>query len=194
MIDSITGILRQRGPAQVIVDVGNFSMMCLASLSTVEKLPAPGKQVKLWTHLLVREDQIELFGFATFEERRLFQKLLSVSGVGPRLALAILSGARTDDFCRAVIEEDVDRLQAIPRVGAKLAQRLILELKDKLEKEFPEITGSVLPAKDESALEAIQALLALGFGRPQAERVVRVAVKGGAQGTEDILKRALRVS
>ncbi len=194
MIDSVTGILTQRGPTQVIVDVGNFSMMCLASLSTVEKLPAPGKQVKLWTHLLVREDQIELFGFATLEERRLFQKLLSVSGVGPRLALAILSGARTDDFCRAVIEEDVDRLQAIPRVGAKLAQRLVLELKDKLEKEFPEIAGGVLPAKDESALEAIQALLALGFGRPQAEKVVRVAVKGGAQGTEDILKRALRVS
>ena len=169
-------------------------MMCLASLSTVEKLPAPGKQVKLWTHLLVREDQIELFGFATLEERHLFQSLLSVSGVGPRLALAILSGARTDDFRRAVIEENVDRLQAIPRVGAKLAQRLILELKDKLQKEFPELAGGVLPAKDKGALEAVQALLALGFGRSQAEKVVRVAVKDGAQGTEDILKRALRVS
>ncbi|MBU1937708.1 Holliday junction branch migration protein RuvA [bacterium] len=194
MIDSITGILTQRGPAQVVVDVGSVSMMCLASLSTVEKLPALGEQIRLWTHLLVRDDQIELFGFATLEERHLFRNLLSVSGVGPRLALAILSGAQTDDLRRAVIEENVDRLQAIPRVGAKLAQRLVLELKDKLQKEFPEIAGGVLSGKDESALEAIQALLALGFGRPQAEKVVRVAVKDGAQGTEDILKRALRVS
>ncbi len=194
MIDSITGILTKRGPAQVVVDVGSVSMMCLASLSTVEKLPALGEQIKLWTHLLVRDDQIELFGFATLEERHLFRNLLSVSGVGPRLALAILSGAQTDDLRRAVIEENVDRLQAIPRVGAKLAQRLVLELKDKLQKEFPDIAGGVLSSKDESALEAIQALLALGFGRPQAEKVVRVAVKDGAQGTEDILKRALRVS
>ncbi|MBU1706836.1 Holliday junction branch migration protein RuvA [bacterium] len=194
MIDSITGILTQRGPAQVVVDVGSVSMMCLASLSTVEKLPALGEQIRLWTHLLVRDDQIELFGFATLEERHLFRNLLSVSGVGPRLALAILSGAQTDDLRRAVIEENVDRLQAIPRVGAKLAQRLVLELKDKLQKEFSDIAGGVLSGKDESALEAIQALLALGFGRPQAEKVVRVAVKDGAQGTEDILKRALRVS
>lgn len=193
MIDSITGILSRKEPTQVVIDLGDVSVVCLTSLSTVEELPASGSKVKLWTYLLIRDDQITLFGFSKLEERRLFLNLLAVSGVGPRLALVILSGARTGDIRRAVIERDTDRLQAIPRVGAKLAQRIVLELQEKLSQETPEIAEG-LPSKDGGAREAIRALLALGFGRAQAEKAVRIAVQKGAQETEEIVRRALRES
>lgn len=193
MIDSITGILVEKGATRVTIDLGRVTLACLASLSTVEKLPESGAQVRLWTHLLIRDEQIELFGFATLEERRLFLNLMTVSGVGPRLALAILSGAQTDDIRQAVVQGDADRLQAIPRVGAKLANRLVLELREKLAEMVPEAEAG-LPSKDGGAREAIQALLALGFSRVQAEKAVRTAVQGGAQKTEEIVRHALRVS
>lgn len=191
MIDSISGVLVERSPGRVVVDLGNITVACLASLSTVGELPAPGAKVKLWTHLLARDERMELYGFATLEERWLFMNLMAVSGVGPRLALVILSGARTDDICRAVVEGDADRLQAIPRVGTKLAQRLVLELKGRLAEGVPEPAGGV--PKDGGMREAIQGLLALGFGRAQAEKAVRIAVRDGAKGTEEIVKHALQV-
>lgn len=193
MIDSITGTLLEKGATRVVVDLGGIALACLASLSTVEKLPEIGVRTRLWTHVLIREEQIELFGFATVEERWLFLNLMTVTGVGPRLALAILSGAQTDDIRHAVIEGDADRLQAIPRVGAKLAQRLVLELREKLKEAMPEAEAGV-PSGDGGAREAIQALLALGFSRVQAEKAVRVAVQSGAAKTEEIVRHALRVS
>lgn len=192
MIDSVTGILVEKGATRVVIDLGRVTLACLTSLSTVENLPEAGAQVRLWTHLLIRDEQIELFGFATSEERWLFLNLMTVTGVGPRLALAILSGARTDDIRHAVVEGDADRLQAIPRVGAKLAQRLVLELREKLAEMVPEAEVG-LPQKDGGTREAIQALLALGFSRVQAEKSVRVAVQDGAQKTEEIVRHALRV-
>jgi Holliday junction DNA helicase RuvA len=191
MIDSITGTLVEKGATRVVVNLGGIALTCMASLSTVERLPEAGSQVKLWTHLLIREEQVELFGFATAEERWLFLNLMTVTGVGPRLALAILSGAQTDDIRHAVIEGDADRLQAIPRVGAKLAQRLVLELREKLKEAMPE-TEMGVPSGDGGAREAIQALLALGFSRMQAEKAVRVAVQNGAAKTEEIVRYALR--
>jgi Holliday junction DNA helicase RuvA len=193
MIDSVSGILVERSPTRIVIDLGGFSLVCLVSLSTVEKLPAPGAQVRLWTHLLIREEQPELFGFATPEERWLFLNLVTVTGVGSRLALAILSGAQTDDIRRAVAHGDADRLKTIPRIGPKLAQRLVLELKDKLAEGMPEFAGGV-PSEDGNVREAIHALLALGFGRAQAEKAVRVALQEGLQGTEEMVRHALRVS
>jgi Holliday junction DNA helicase RuvA len=192
MIDSISGVLVEKSPARVVVDIGGVTIACLVSLSTVEELPAPGVKVKLWTHLLVRDEQIELFGFATLEERWLFLNLLPVSGVGPRLALTILSGARTDDIRRAVTQGDTDRLQAIPRVGEKLAQRLVLELRGRIAEGLPVAAGEV--PQDGGVREAIQGLLALGFGRAQAEKAVRDALHAGVKGTEEIVKHALRVT
>jgi Holliday junction DNA helicase RuvA len=192
MIDSISGVLVEKSPARVVIDIGGIALACLVSLSTVEELPAPGAKVKLWTHLLVRDEQIELFGFATLEERWLFLNLLPVSGVGPRLALTILSGARTDDIRRAVAQEDTDRLQAIPRVGEKLARRLVLELRGRIAEGLPVAVGEV--PQDGGVREAIQGLLALGFARTQAEKAVRDALRAGVKGTEEIVKHALRVS
>ena len=192
MIDSINGVLVEKSPARVVVDIGNITIACLVPLSTIEELPGIGTKVKLWTYLLIRDEQLELFGFATLEERWLFINLMTVTGVGPRLALVILSGARTDDIRRAVAQGDTDRLQAIPRVGAKLANRLVLELKERLAEGLPGIVGGV--PEDGGVREAIQGLLALGFGRTQAEKAVKTAVSHGAKGTEEIVKHALQVS
>lgn len=193
MIESVSGILTEKGPTRVVVDVGNIALTCLAPLSTVERLPAPGAHIKLWTHLLIREEQPELFAFATKEERWLFLNLLTVSGVGSRLALAILSGAQADDIRQAVVEGDADRLKAIPRIGPKLAQRLVLELKEKLADGMPEVAGGV-PSKDGNVGEAIRALVALGFARAQANRTVKAALQEGLRDIEEIVRYALRVS
>ncbi|MFH1010957.1 MAG: Holliday junction branch migration protein RuvA [bacterium] len=193
MIESISGILVEKGPTRVVVELDKISLTCLAPLSTVERLPAPGAHIKLWTHLLIREEQPELFGFATREERWLFLNLLTVSGVGSRLALVILSGAPADDIRQAVVEGDADRLTAIPRVGPKLAQRLVLELRERLADGMPEIAGGV-PSKDGNVGEAIRALLALGFGRAQADRAVKSALQEGLRDIEEIVRHALRVS
>jgi len=193
VIDSISGILIEKSPTRLVVELDKISLICLASLSTVEKLPAPGAHIQLWTHLLIREEQPELFGFATREERWLFLNLLTVSGVGSRLALVILSGAPIEDIRQALVEGDSDRLTAIPRVGPKLAQRLILELKEKLADGMPQIVDGV-PSKDGNVGEAIRALLALGFGRAQADRAVKAALQEGLRDIEEIVRHALRVS
>ncbi len=188
MIVSVRGRLREKKPAHVWIDVGGVGYGIHVSLSTFEVLPAPDREVELLTVPVVREDSHQLYGFATAEERRLFELLITVSGVGPRLALTLLSGLRPEALMRSLRNQDLGALTTISGVGRKTAERILVELKDKLPVEFRE--GPALPAAHE---DAVAALVALGFPALQAREAVRTAT-GGADGGSDlegIVRRAL---
>jgi Holliday junction DNA helicase RuvA len=162
----------------------------MISLSTYDDLPVVGQTVRLWTHLQIREDEIHLFAFSTREERQLFGHLISVNGVGPRLAMIMLSAARPEVIRRAVAEGDSDRLKSIPRIGTKIAERIVLELKKKVGEEVPEPAAGIGKARE--VPEAVNALCALGFTRAQAEKAVDSALKRGGASVEELVKLALR--
>src|ERR1700728_992085 len=133
MIGTLTGGLAAKSPPPLLLEVGGIGYEVEAPMSTFYSLPAIGERTRLLTHLVVREDAHVLYGFATYEERTLFRNLLKVSGVGPRIALAILSGGTAATFARAVRERDAAALTRIPGVGRKIAERLIVEMRDRLE-------------------------------------------------------------
>jgi holliday junction DNA helicase RuvA len=203
MIGSLAGVLRQRAPPHLLLEVGGVGYELEAPMSTFYGLPPVGARVFLLTHLLVREDAQILYGFATGEERALFRHLLKVSGVGPRIALAILSGITVAVFASAVRAQDTSTLTRIPGVGRKIAERLIIEMRDRLEalpgtRELNGAgAGSTLAAGP--AAEAYSALVALGY-RPQEATQLLKAVEAGASpdapgaglGTEELIRRALQ--
>jgi len=191
MIEYLEGTLAVKSPSHAIVQVGGMALRGLISLSTYDDLPAPGQTVRLWTHHQIRDEEILLFAFSTREERRLFQHLTSVTGIGPRLAMTLLSAARPDAIRRAVIDGDSDRLQSIPRIGSKIAERIVLELKKKLADEAPEYE-TVGAGKSAEVIEAVNALCSLGFTRNEAEKAVDGAMKRGAKGVEELVKLSLR--
>lgn len=176
----------------MLVDVGGVGYELEAPMTTFYDLPPTGSEVTLYTHLVVREDAHLLFGFSRVSQRSLFRSLLKVSGIGPRVALAILSGMNEDEFALCVSNEDITRITKVPGIGKKTAERLIVEMRDKVE------TGDVaLPAGSNSALpsdpaaEAVSALMALGYKGNEASRLVR-NVSGEDLSTEDIIRQALR--
>jgi Holliday junction DNA helicase RuvA len=191
MIEYLEGTLAVTSPSHAIVQVGGMALRGLISLSTYDDLPAPGQTVRLWTHHQIRDEEIVLFAFSTREERRLFQHLISVTGIGPRLAMTLLSAARPDAIRRAVVDGDSDRLQSIPRIGSKIAERIVLELKKKLAEEAPEYETAAA-GKSAEVLEAVNALCSLGFTRHEAEKAVDGAMKRGANGVEALVKLSLR--
>ena len=201
MIAYLEGLLAETwGTSCIVVTRGGVGYELDLPAHTMASLPGRGESVALYTSLVVREDAQQLFGFATFEERQVFGVLLTISKVGARTALAILSLYRPDDLRRIVLEEDVDALTRVSGIGKKTAQKLILELKDKfsLEEAFDkrlENAGSV-PAgsgiMNDAKTEAVEALTALGYSNADALRAVKKAAVSDEMDTEEILKAALK--
>jgi Holliday junction DNA helicase RuvA len=192
VIGLLRGTLAFKEPPALLVDVQGVGYEVEAPLSTCFVLPAVGEPVVLRTHLVIREDQHILFGFATEGERRLFRALLKVSGVGARTALAVLSGISVDGFVRCIETEDVATLVRLPGVGRKTAERLVIELRDRLGASMPGAVFAPLPGTPaDPRAEALNALLALGYKPPEARRLLD-AVPDSVQGTEELLRTALR--
>jgi Holliday junction DNA helicase RuvA len=194
MISELRGTLIEKSPAGIVVDVGGVGFRLLVPLSTYRELPDEGTAVRLLTHLHVKEDALDLFGFATPEERAIFLALVSVSGIGPKLALAILSGLSPEVFHRAVVEEDLGLLTSISGIGRKTAQRIIVELKEKLSgMDVSSIGGTGAPGAGEEG-DAVLALVSLGVRRAVArEAVLRVQREAGCElPVEELIRRALR--
>ncbi len=191
MISYLRGRILEKHPQRVIVDVAGVGYDVQVPLSTFYNLGDAGSEVTLRVHTHVREDAFSLFGFATVLELQLFERLISINGVGPKLALAVLSGIEAGELVRAVRLQDVARLVTIPGVGKKTAERIALELKDRLPKGLPaDVTTPRLP-QDELKDDVISALLNLGYQRVAAEKVIeKAAAEGGS--FQDVLKRALR--
>lgn len=193
MIAQIRGRLLRKEPQEAVVDVAGVGYRIAIPLSTFYRLGEPGEDVTLLTHTHVREDTLALFGFLTAAEQALFERLIAVSGVGPKLAVSILSGIEAPDLVLALRSSDVARLTRIPGVGKKTAERLVLELKDKMQ--GLAATEGPAPAPASTAQEdLVSALVHLGYSRPEAERGVDRALEVDATGRfEDLLRRTLRV-
>lgn len=190
MIGSLTGVLAEKSPPRLLVDVGGVGYDVEAPMSTFYGLPPVGSRVRLLIHQVVREDALLLYGFGSDAERTLFRDLLKVSGVGPRIALAILSGVSIDVFAQLVHGQDVAALTRIPGVGRKTAERLLVEMKDRLQPpaSLPAVDG-VVPGSSQA--EALNALLALGYKPAEATRLIKAA-GDEAQSTEELIRRALQ--
>ena len=191
MIGRLRGILARKEPPALLVDVGGVGYELEAPMTTFYDLPAVGETVTLYTHLVVREDAHLLYGFAREAQRRLFRDLLKVNGVGPRVALAVLSGLADEEFVRAVNQEDVARLTQVPGIGRKTAERLIMEMRDKLPEVAPAGAAAPGPAAADPVGEAVSALIALGYKPNEASRAVR-AVPAGDLSAEEIIRQALK--
>jgi holliday junction DNA helicase RuvA len=193
LIAQLQGRILRKAPQEVVVDVGGVGYRVLIPVSTFYRLPEEGSQAVLRIHTHVREDALALFGFLTGVEHDLFQRLIDVAGVGPKLAIGVLSGMEAPDLIEALRAGDVARLTRIPGVGRKTAERLVLELKDKM----PARTAPADTAAPESGTSSrddlLSALVHLGYSRVEAERGVERALKEDASGRfEDLLRRSLR--
>ena len=188
MIAYLRGKLMQKDPARLVVDVNGVGYEVFIPLTTFTALPDAGLEVSIDIHTHVREDTIALYGFSTGRERQIFEKLMTISGIGPKLAVTILSGGSVEDLVSAIKRGDLARLTAIPGVGKKTAERIILELKDKLQ-EFAEA-----PQKPAVQMDVLSALENLGYNRPLAESAIRRAADGDGDSRFDVLfKLALQI-
>ena len=194
MIATLRGSLAEKLPGRAVVDVGGVGYDVQIPLSTFYAVGDPGTQVDLHIHTHVRAEALALFGFATRLELVLFERLIGVNGVGPRLALATLSGIEPPALVRAIRTADVARLTGIPGVGRKTAERIALELKDKLLAGAGpgEAGAGAEAAEGDLGADVISALLNLGYHRPLAERAVSAALKRGPGSFEETLRQALR--
>jgi holliday junction DNA helicase RuvA len=194
VIAQVHGRLLRKGPQEAVVDVGGVGYRVTIPLSTFYRIGEPGDEVTLLTHTHVREDALALFGFLTATEQTLFERLIEVSGVGPKLAVSILSGIEAPDLVAALRASDVVRLTRIPGVGKKTAERLVLELRDKVQGlAAAEEPAPAAAAAGSAKEDLVSALLHLGYSRPEAERGVERALKEGEGRFEDILRRTLRI-
>jgi len=191
MIASIRGKLIQKSPTFVVIETSGIGFHLFIPVSSHAALSEIGKEATLFTYLHVREDALQLFGFVTQAERDLFLSLISVSGIGPKLAQGILSGISVTDFYSAIQHQDIHALSRIPGIGKKTAERLMVELKDKTEKLGLDI--QTRPETESVVKEAVSALLSLGYKRHQAELIVQKLVKQDASiSIEALIRRALR--
>ena len=193
MIAHISGTLAQKVPGEIIVDVNGIGYQVFIPLNVFYRLPEIGARIALQIHTHVREDALQLFGFQDAAEKQIFLLLTAVSGIGPRLALNILSGIASEDLARALKESDQVRLVAIPGVGKKLAERMIVELKDKLMTFSSDSAASKSSYGDSQLMQdAVSALVNLGYRKTEAEDNVRTVLKRGQSSLEEVLKEALR--
>ena len=193
MISHITGVLTSKDLDRVdVMTSGGVGYELQIPLGVFETLPKQGEKVSLHTHLVVKDDGWQLFGFSSVFERRLFQKLLTANGVGPALALGLMSALSAKRLVRAIQEKDIATLQGVPRVGRKKAERLILDLGDKLDSIGGEEPGAPRPAAGASE-DALRALVSLGYTTSDAERGVRAALDSGGGGLSapDLIRAAL---
>ncbi|MBB6092225.1 Holliday junction DNA helicase RuvA [Povalibacter uvarum] len=199
MIGFLRGRLTAKHPPQLLIDVGGVGYEVEAPMSTFYVLPPVGSDVSLFTHLVVREDAHVLFGFGSERERRLFRELIKVSNVGPKLALALLSGMTVDSFLLCIEAQDADTLVKIPGVGRKTAERLLIEMRDRiknltgLDTAVPIAAGAVATAGNGAQAEAFSALVALGYKPAEVTRLLK-AVDPGARTTEELIRGALQVA
>lgn len=198
MIGQIRGIILEKQPPQLLVDVHGIGYELDAPMSTFYQLPEVGQEVKLFTHFVVREDAHHLFGFYTRDERHLFRTLLKVNGIGPRLSLTVLSSTAPDEFVRCVLNNDTAALVRVPGIGKKTAERMVIEMRDKLSEwdKTRHVLGSNKQPSDQSGRhhllqDAISALIALGYKSQDAHRHVN-KIDDGAANSEELIKRALR--
>jgi len=192
MIGRLRGILVAKQPPRLLLEVGGVGYDVEAPMSTFYVLPDIGAELTLQTHLVVREDAHILFGFASEAERQLFRSLIKVSGVGPRLALTILSGISVAGFAQCIQDNNTAALTRLPGVGKKTAERLIVEMRDRLEQEEGAGSAEGFAASPASATaEAQAALVALGYKPAEASRMVQ-AIKSDNLGSEEIIRRALQ--
>ena len=196
MIGRLSGVLLEKQPPQLLVDVQGVGYELEAPMSTFYQLPATGESVVLHIHMVVREDAQLLYAFYSLSERQLFRDLIKINGVGPKLALTILSGVTAEEFTRCVMENDAKALTALPGVGKKTAERLIIELRDRLAKNAnavlpgaESITGLKVEASPVS--DAVSALTSLGYKAQEASQMVRLVSTEGLS-TEEIIKAALQ--
>jgi Holliday junction DNA helicase RuvA len=198
MIAWIRGTLRDKKPPVIIVDVGGVGYELEAPMTTFYDLPKHGEETSLFTHMVVREDAQLLYGFSTAAERDMFRSLLKVSGVGPRVGLAILSGISADDFLACIVHEDINQLTTVPGIGTKTAQRLVVEMKDRLEKEMDlsaiagVSSGSTGQDSPGSRQDAIGALIALGYKPADAARNINGIPDSADMASEDLIRAALK--
>jgi Holliday junction DNA helicase RuvA len=194
MIGELRGRVLKKAPGELVLDVAGVGYKVTIPVSTFCRLGEAGSEARLLIHTHVREDALALFGFLTTEEQELFELLIGVAGVGPKLAVNILSGIEAPELVLALRAQDVARLQRIPGVGKKTSERLVLELRDKVQKlqvtaPAPELRGGATLKED-----LVSALANLGYSRPEAEKGVERALAADAGGRfEDLLRRTLRV-
>ncbi|MBI2368780.1 MAG: Holliday junction branch migration protein RuvA [Deltaproteobacteria bacterium] len=193
MIARLAGQLLQRSPEAIVVDLQGVGYQVFVPLSTFYQLPREGERVALHIHTHVREDALQLYGFLTEEERQAFQLLIGISGIGPRLALNVLSGTTVDELAKAIADQDVRRLSAVPGIGRKTAERIFVELKDKIGAGWlgPGRPGSeARGGPDPLTRDVLSALVTLGYRRVQAEAALEEARRGVATPTVEVLLRA----
>ena len=203
MIGHIRGTLLARQAPEILVEVGGIGYEVQVPMTTLYQLPELGETVTLLTHFVVREDAQQLFGFADAADRRLFRELIKVSGVGPRLALTLLSGMDAADFARCLQRDDVAALVALPGVGRKTAERLLVEMRDKAGGWLDELSpgaDDMQPLRDMAAVqpdqraEAEQALVALGFKLTEAAKLIASADAPPDASSEDLIRLALKIA
>ncbi|MEE4145361.1 MAG: Holliday junction branch migration protein RuvA [Halieaceae bacterium] len=200
MIGRIRGTLVQKQPPDILVDVGGVGYEVQVPMTTLFQLPQLGGEVSLVTHFVVREDAQLLYGFIDERDRRLFRQLIRVSGVGPKLALTILSGMDSSSFARCVQRDDISSLVALPGVGKKTAERLLVEMRDKLKDWFGSGDGQaartagdeLLARAGNNVADAEGALIALGYKPQEASRMVAAVNDDSAASSEDLIRRALK--
>jgi Holliday junction DNA helicase RuvA len=194
MIAKISGFLLEKSPTRVLIEVSGIGYEIHIPLSTFDKVGAIGEKISLFTHLHVREDALQLFGFATATEKQLFQHLLAVTGIGPKVAQSILSGCSVETFCRYIAQNEIAALTSIPGIGKKTAERLVLELRDRLARWLPDEAAVTAKSKTSAIQEeTVMALVSLGYNRTAAEKAVeQVTREAGELPVEELIKRALR--
>lgn len=197
MIGRLQGTILDKQPPSILIDVQGVGYELEASMSTFYQLPECGENITLHTHLVVREDAQLLYGFYSLSERQMFRNLIKISGVGPKLALTILSGMSAEDFSRCIMDADSKALTRLPGVGKKTAERLVIELKDRLEKDdsikLPGVSGSAAKIERQAnpVNDAVSALISLGYKAQQASLMIR-DLDVEDRSTEEIIRAALQ--
>lgn len=197
MIGQIRGVIVEKQPPQLVLEVQGIGYEIDAPMSTFYQLPEQGEMVSLFTHFIVREDAQQLYGFYTRDERSLFRNLLKVNGVGPRLALTVLSRINPEEFVRYVLNQDANSLVRLPGVGKKTAERLIIEMRDKLADWYQSpntdenLKNVSEPLRRQILKDSISALITLGYKPQEANKAV-TKIDDGSASSEELIRRALK--
>jgi Holliday junction DNA helicase RuvA len=197
MFSYLKGILAVKHPTQIVVDIGGVGYEALIPLSTYSQLPSEGQSVHLLTHVHIREDAHQIFGFLTADEKNLFRLLLSISGIGPKMALAVLSGLAIPELKRAIIHEDIASLTAISGIGRKTAERIVIELREKILVEEKSVRKPSDKESEDDGLvqDTLLVLISLGYKKPSAQDAIKkVLAEAGTRklSVEELVRASLK--
>lgn len=192
MISRLVGVLAMKKAPQILIDCHGVGYEADVSMTTFYQLPEVGQQISIWTHLLVKDDSHSLIGFSSEQERLLFRQLIRINGVGPKMALTILSGIDGAQFAQCIANNDVAMLTRLPGVGRKTAERLIIEMRDKVDDVIVDQPQDVVGSAKSPTREAIDGLQALGYKAVEAERMVKQV--GQADSASELIRKALQAS